>query len=199
MVRVAGTPLWVQVMPGEGRSAAATPAAAAKMTAAVLPHSRSAALGVSGVVFQLGGAAPASGRIRVRLDYSAFAQAYGGNYGTRLRLVELPACALTTPRRAGCRQETPLRSVQDVKADTVSAVVAPGARLAPGWCSRRPSTTGKDGGAAGAYPPTKLSPAGTWSEAGDSGAFTLLLPDHGPARAGRPGPVGDARLRLAGR
>ncbi len=100
MVRVAGTPLWVQAMPGEGRSASRPAAAAAKMTAAVLPHSRSAALGVSGVVFQLGRVAPASGRIRVRLDYSAFAQAYGGNYGPRLRLVKLPACALTTPRRA---------------------------------------------------------------------------------------------------
>jgi hypothetical protein len=31
------------------------------------------------------------------LDYAAFAGAYGGGYADRLKLVDVPACALTTP------------------------------------------------------------------------------------------------------
>ena len=58
---------------------------------------------------------PAAGRVRVGLDYASFAQAYGGNFGTRLQLVKLPACALTTPQVAACRRQTPLGSVQDYR------------------------------------------------------------------------------------
>jgi hypothetical protein len=36
-------------------------------------------------------------KLRVSLDYSSFNDVYGGNFGPRLRLVTLPACALTTP------------------------------------------------------------------------------------------------------
>ena len=58
--RVAGTPLWVQSVPGGGKGASQDAAHASVVTAAVLPHSRAAALGVSGVVLQLGGSAPAA-------------------------------------------------------------------------------------------------------------------------------------------
>ncbi len=51
--------------------------------------------------------------MRVGVDYSSFAQAYGGNYGSRLKLVELPACALTTPQVTACHRQTPLESAQD--------------------------------------------------------------------------------------
>ena len=54
------------------------------------------------------------------------------------------------------------------------------------------TTTGSEGGAAGEYPPTKLEPDGTWSEAGDSGAFTYSYPITAPVRARQPHPVGRA-------
>ncbi|MFD7603128.1 hypothetical protein ACFWAN_21860 [Streptomyces mirabilis] len=44
----------------------------------------------------------AAGLVRVTLDYSGFKNAYGGNFASRLRLVKLPACALTTPKAKGC-------------------------------------------------------------------------------------------------
>ena len=47
------------------------------------------------------------------------------------------------------------------------------------------------GGADGAYPPTKLEPDGTWSEGGDTGAFTYSYPITLPSARGSP-PVGDA-------
>ena len=46
--------------------------------------------------------------MRVDLDYRQFSQAIGGNYASRLRLAELPACALTMPQLAKCQIRTPL-------------------------------------------------------------------------------------------
>ena len=46
-----------------------------------------------------------SGSARIGLDYSSFAQVYGGDYGLGLRLVRLPDCVLTTPSVAACRVE----------------------------------------------------------------------------------------------
>ena len=186
MVRIAGTPLWVQSMGGvQATGAGQRVAAPSKVTATVLAHSRAAALGVSGLVFRLDAAEPAgpAGRVQVRLDYSSFAQAYGGNYGTRLRLAELPACALTTPKRVACRTQTPLRSIQNYQTDTVSAVL-PLAVRGRGPVIAATSTTGQEGGAAGAYPPGKVSPAGTWSEGGDSGSFDYSYPITVPSARG---------------
>ena len=46
------------------------------------------------------------------------------------------------------------------------------------------ATTGSEGGADGAYPPTKLEPDGTWSEGGDAGAFTYSYPITLPSARG---------------
>ena len=193
-----GTPVWVQPVSGGSKSVARDAASSSVVSAAVLPHAEAAGLGVSGVVLQMGGQAPGSGKIRVGLDYASFGQAYGGNFGTRLQLVELPACALTTPRVARCRVQTPVGSVQDYKHSTVSAVVtlagqAGGSAMsysggagaaAGGVVLAATSTTGNEGGAAGAYPPTKLLPDGTWSEGGDTGAFTYSYPLAVPSARG---------------
>ena len=173
-----------------GRGAGEDASSAGQVTATVLPHAKAAPLGVSGVVFQLGGAAPGSGDLRVGLDYRSFAQAYGGNYGTRLRLVELPACALTTPQVAACRRQAPLDSVQDYTGSTVSAQLSLGAAgsfstmsydaaaqvATAGVVLAATSESGEEGGPGGTYPATKLEADGTWSEGGDSGAFTYSYP-----------------------
>ncbi|MCL2584868.1 MAG: hypothetical protein FWE35_20680, partial [Streptosporangiales bacterium] len=47
------------------------------------------ALGIHGVVFSVGNAAGTGrSRLSVKLDYSAFRDAYGGDYASRLHLVE---------------------------------------------------------------------------------------------------------------
>jgi RHS repeat-associated protein len=193
--KVAGTPLWLQPVTAGPRTASEHAATgASQVTATVLPRATAAALGIPGVVFQVGGAPPAGAKVRVGLDYASFAQAYGGNYGTRLQLVSLPACALTTPQVPACRRQTALGSAQDYRASTVSAVVplpaAPaasamlyssassgtGQAASAGVLLAATSSTGQEGGAAGEYPPTPLAPSGTWSEGGDSGAFTYSYP-----------------------
>ncbi len=191
--RIAGTPVWVQAV-GDGGIEEGTYQGPSQVSATVLSHARAVALGVSAVVFKVGGGGPVAGSVRVGLDYGAFSQAYGGNYGSRLRLVALPACALTTPQVAACRSQTPLDSVQDYRASAVSAVVSlgtaqtatltsyttglPDATLTSSGAEVIGATdsTGQQGGEGGTYAASKLKPSGTWSEGGDSGAFTYTYP-----------------------
>jgi RHS repeat-associated protein len=190
--QVAGTPVWVQPVGGAHTTAASRPTPVA---VTMLSHARAAALGVSAVAFEVGSGAATSQRVRVGLDYSSFAQVYGGNYGSRIRLVALPACALTTPGVAACRRQTPLDSVQDYKTGTVSAVVnlggpqpatltsyvrgRAGAALTSSGGAQvigATDSTGQEGGEGGTYAATPLKPSGTWSEGGGSGAFTYSYP-----------------------
>ncbi len=63
---------------------------------------RPCAAGVRGVVFTVATApGSAGGQVRVSLAYSKFADLYGGGWASRLRLVQLPPCALTSPRAPG--------------------------------------------------------------------------------------------------
>ena len=115
----AGSPAWVQpVAPPHGQWRGPS-----RMGVSVQAQPVSRALGIPGVVWQVSGLSAGAGSVRAGLSYKAFAQAYGGNYGLRLTLAELPACALTTPQLASCRKQTPLRTVNDYRAGTVSAVL----------------------------------------------------------------------------
>jgi hypothetical protein len=64
---------------------------AGKARVEVLDRQVARRAGVEGLVFTIAPTGEAAnGRVGVQLDYSAFAQAFGGAYGTRLRLVQLP-------------------------------------------------------------------------------------------------------------
>jgi RHS repeat-associated protein len=93
------------------------------VTGSVASQTTAKDLGISGVVFDVAGSG-ASGKVRVGLNYSAFADAYGGDFGTRLQLYTLPACALTTPDVAACRVRTPVTgAVNDEAGKSLSGVV----------------------------------------------------------------------------
>lgn len=65
--------------------------------------------GASGFVFTVEGAEAGTAPdapVELEIDYSGFAQAYGGDYAQRLQVVALPGCVLESPRPAGC-QATP--------------------------------------------------------------------------------------------
>jgi|SRR5580658_3870793 hypothetical protein len=74
--------------------------ASAAVQVSLAPRRVARADGVSGLLFRVSGGA---GRLLVRLNYSKFARNYGGSWASRLRLVELPPCALITPGAPGCR------------------------------------------------------------------------------------------------
>lgn len=91
-------------------------------TVRILDRQAAQAAGVDGLLFSVTPQPGAVGdTVGVRVDDSAYAQAYGGAYAARLHLVTLPACALTTPTDAACTRQTPLRTANDTAAHTLTA------------------------------------------------------------------------------
>lgn len=156
----------------------------APLTVKVWSPSQSAAVGVSGAVVTLTGVgADTAG---VRIDPTAWSEAYGGGYAARLRLVRLPACADSTPQSPDCRQQS---TVSDSVADTsTGTMTAP--KQAPAAASRTTTSstvvmalTAGASGSNGSFAATSLSPSGSWSAGGSSGAFTWSYPITVPPTA----------------
>src|SRR5579884_405432 len=191
----AGTPVWGRaVQPSQGAYQGPS-----GMRVSVAAHGSALRAGVTGVLFSVTPSGVGRGPVRLGMDYGAFAQVYGGNYGSRLRLVELPACALTTPQVTACRTQTPLSSVNDPRDRSVSAQITLGeAALSHGSSAvsgAKPgvggmvfavnsSPSGGDGGGnAGTYGATSLKPSGSWSAGGSTGSFTYSYPITVPPAA----------------
>ena len=160
----------------------------------LLSHASATAAGVSGVIVALSPTGTSAGPLAVDLNYSSFRNAIGGDFGDRLRLVQLPSCALTTPQLAACRTQTPLASANDGSAGVVSAQVpmAAAARHTSNAASTNASqasnavvlaaVSGTSSGN-GDYTASSLSPSGTWNEGGAAGNFTWTYPIAVPAPA----------------
>lgn len=155
--------------------AALTSKAGSKVKVSTFDQAHSAKAGVTGLVFSVNDAGGAAGSpLSVRVDYREFANAYGGDYGSRLTLVRLPDCAATTPERTECRTGTPVHSTNNVKERAVTADVA----LPEGQKSSSAvfAVAAAPSGAGGSFGATNLSPAGQWSAGGSSGDFTYSIP-----------------------
>ncbi|WP_406215274.1 RHS repeat-associated core domain-containing protein [Streptomyces canus] len=123
-------------------------------------------------------AAETTDRVGVRVDTSGFRQAFGGDFESRLRLIARPACALTTPRAAGCEQSSPVKSRVDLTTHTLAAEVA-----------ADPDTVfvvaAAPNGETGSATATKLSSSSKWQVGLSSGDFSWSLPlPQVPAIAG---------------
>ncbi|MFI5896996.1 polymorphic toxin-type HINT domain-containing protein [Actinoplanes sp. NPDC051513] len=131
------------------------------------------------------------GKVGLEIDYRRFAQGYGGGYGSRLRLIQLPACALTTPDETSCRTGTPVAAVNDTARQTLTATVtlpAAGAgRLTGGEAMVLAAVSGSssDGGD---YKATSLSPSGTWQISLNTGDFSWSYSMPTPAVPGNLAP-----------
>ncbi|WP_436497276.1 RHS repeat-associated core domain-containing protein [Actinokineospora sp. HUAS TT18] len=125
------------------------------------------------LVVRLAPAAKADSRdaATVEVDYSALAEANGAEWASRLRLVSLPECALTTPDLREC-QGTPLPTTNNLAAGKLATESATAAGLYA-------ATTAAEG-PTGSYGVTPLAASATWSGGGSSGDFTwgydLTLP-----------------------
>ncbi|HCU50870.1 MAG TPA: hypothetical protein DGG94_13900, partial [Micromonosporaceae bacterium] len=189
-VKAGTSPVWVTPVAADGFDVLPNRSAATSLSKlAVQVHDRSAAqqVGVQGLVLQVGRAdgVRSSGRAAVSVDYSSFAQAGGGDWSSRLRLVQLPACALTTPQAAGCSTATPLESRNDTKSQTVTAV-APVAADGGGTVMMLSSAPSGDNGD---YTATSLSPASTWDVSPQTGAFSWSYPLRMVPGVGGPTPT----------
>ncbi|MFD3467853.1 RHS repeat-associated core domain-containing protein [Streptomyces sp. NPDC058682] len=192
-------PVAVHVAPGKAAEAPS------KVKVSVVGKDAARKAGVDGVLLSVGrsdGTAQ-SASAQVEVDYNSFRGAYGGDYVSRLRLVELPACALTTPERAECRTQKPLQTRNDTRAGKLSAQVtalgaaaqsaksagtsAKSAPAASGGATVLAATAG-DAGPTGDYKATSLQPSGSWSAGGSTGAFSWSYPVAMPSVPGGPAP-----------
>ncbi|MEU5096952.1 RHS repeat-associated core domain-containing protein [Streptomyces sp. NPDC020996] len=169
----------------------------------VLSRKATKEAGIKGVL--LTAAATDPGKAEVSVDYSAFASAYGGGWSGRLRLVQLPTCALTTPKKAACRVQTPLGSHNDISGQSVSAKVdlASNSTATSSPVSDSPVSTaassatvlaltaasGESASGSGNYSASPLSSSSTWEAGGSSGAFTWSYPLSTPPAAAGPSPT----------
>ncbi|GAA1311628.1 type IV secretion protein Rhs [Planotetraspora silvatica] len=145
----------------------------------------------------------AAARVSVRLDYSAIRDAFGGDYASRLHLVSLPACVLTTPEVDACRAQTPVTASANLVgedalvADVTLPKATPSAEVQAAQSQEAQGTAGVlvlaaaagDSGGAGTYAATSLNPAGKWGAGGNTGSFTYSYPVAVPPSVGGGAPA----------
>ncbi|MEV4134785.1 RHS repeat-associated core domain-containing protein [Dactylosporangium sp. NPDC049742] len=142
------------------------------------------------------------GAVRVALDYSGFRDAVGGDWSNRLRLVQLPECALENPDAPQC-QATALPTVNDPATGklttTVSLTSVAPAKTAAGASTMSAAAASGSAGAVvalasspqsstggGDYAATPLKATSSWSGGGQSGDFTWSYPIEVPTALGGP-------------
>ncbi|MFF6979569.1 polymorphic toxin-type HINT domain-containing protein [Streptomyces sp. NPDC008343] len=177
----------VNVRPSKSVRTAKTAASSAEAPEVrVLDRKATDKLGIDGLVFTVDGAG--SEKATTTVDYSSFADAYSGNWSSRLRLVRLPQCAVTTPEKAECRSTTPVASENDTAKETVTAqVTAPKTSRAKAarMVMALSAAAGSD---QGTYEATPLAASSTWSAGGSNGDFTWNYPLEAPPAPAGPAP-----------
>ncbi|MFF6980217.1 polymorphic toxin-type HINT domain-containing protein [Streptomyces sp. NPDC008343] len=174
--------------------------AADAVTVTVLDRKKAKAAGVDGVLLTVSG--NDKGAARLAVDYRNFGVG-GADYAGRLRLVQLPTCALTTPHKRDCRTQKELTSVNNRRAARVTGDIAvPGTTFTPSSKADRPAAeeTAKTrgttvlalapgtGSGLGNYKATPLAASSTWQAGGSSGSFSWSYPLTVPAPAAGPEP-----------
>jgi len=190
LVRVGGLPVLAARANG--------PAGAGLTGARVRVFGRAAVarLGLTGLLFTVSSEGAGGGLASVGVSYSRFANAVGGDFADRLHLVELPACALTDPRAARCRAETPVDTAISGRRQLLSGSVWLGSARGAGTAGAGPrlvvpsagpmavlAAVSGASGTNGDFTVSSLSPQGTWAGGGSSGDFTWTYPIAAPPPA----------------
>ncbi|MEU8347316.1 polymorphic toxin-type HINT domain-containing protein [Spirillospora sp. NPDC048832] len=179
----------VEILGPGGSPAARTAPPAERVRVQVLDRQAARTAGVDGLAFTVARTdAAAPGRVKLRLDYSAFAQAFGGAYGPRLRLMQMPACALTTPDQPQCRTPKPVPADNNGVRKTLTAEVEAAPAATSG--SQAAAEAGQNGtllvaaaafdSSQGDYKATSLEASATWRGGGSTGDFTWSYPMRVP-------------------
>ncbi|MCX4468532.1 polymorphic toxin-type HINT domain-containing protein [Streptomyces albidoflavus] len=164
-VKAKGLPLRLNTA-GEQTSKTAT---GGSFEARVLSRSAAQKAGVDGVLFTVEASDDNSeGTVGASLDYSSFAEAYGGGYGARLTLVELPACALEASGKSDCPAPTPVQTQNDTETRTLTA---PAVTVRAGTPTIL-AAVADDEGETGDYKATPLAASSTWSTNLNTGDFS---------------------------
>lgn len=163
-----------------------TEQAAGSVSVHVYGHSTATKAGIPGTLIALHPDKTTGEAWHLSLPYASFTDAYGGSYGSRLHLVQLPQCALTTPQLAKCRKQTPLPSHNDPAAQTVTASLPASALSA-----KTPmllAATADSSGPSGDFSASPLGPSATWEAGGSTGDFNWNYPLRVPPATAGPAP-----------
>jgi RHS repeat-associated protein len=206
-VKAHNLPVWLApAKTGKHAKTAAKATVPQTVDVRVASHKAALRAGANGMLLTLTPTPGTTGKVDVVIDYAQLARAYGGGYGSRLQLVQLPSCVLTTPQAAACQKRTPVPFTNRVGANQLTATVtlsgAPPtvsstspttegglhgqlARVTPiSTTSTSSSTTlavtSSTSGSQGDYSATSLNPAGAW-QTSPSGAFTYSYPIDVPS------------------
>ncbi|MFI6645726.1 polymorphic toxin-type HINT domain-containing protein [Streptomyces sp. NPDC050504] len=172
--RIGDLPIAVSPTAAERRTAAAAPPGRVKVASLGAGPARrwgSAALLTVERTDRARQAAP----VKLSLDYSAFKEAAGGGYGSRLALIELPACAASrAPGGKTCdaaAKRIPFQN--DPRTHTLTAEVS---AAAAGSAPAVYAVAAGDASSKGDYKATTLAPSASWSVANSSGGFSWDYP-----------------------
>ncbi len=209
-VKAHNLPVWLApAKTGKHARTAATAALPQAVDVRVASHKAALRAGANGMLLTLTPTPGTTGKVGVVIDYAQLARAYGGGYASRLELVRLPACVLTTPQVTACQKRTPVRFTNRVGANQLTATVtlsgsasSPPARrtvhrdglgsqlayVAPVSTTTADSSTtlavtSSTSGSQGDYTATSLNPEGAWKSS-PTGSFTYSYPIDVPAAIG---------------
>lgn len=174
--RAGSLPVRVGAATEQPRGAAERPS---KLHVTVSGRSAATKAGVDGLIVSIGRAdgVDRPGPAKVEIDYGSFKGAYGGDWASRLRLVQLPACALTTPDQAACQAATAVKTTNDTETSTLTAQVTVAAQSSGATVLAAEAGAS---GSSGTYKATSLQPSGSWSAGDSTGAFTSSYPMAAP-------------------
>ncbi|MFE1556091.1 RHS repeat-associated core domain-containing protein [Streptomyces sp. NPDC058734] len=180
--RAGASPVWVT-------SAEKAVPASARASVRLTDRAAAERAGVQGLLLAVRPTADQAGAtpVKVSVDVSSIAGAFSGDWLSRARLVQLPACAMSDPERAECRTQTPLPTANDrdrpgllsteVALDGGAGAKPEGQRSAAATGGATVlAATAAPGGPAGTYTATSLAPSGTWSSGGNTGGFSWSYP-----------------------
>ncbi|MGW4164701.1 polymorphic toxin-type HINT domain-containing protein [Streptomyces sp. NPDC004788] len=178
------------------------PAGPASVSVTVSGPAAGKAAGAFGNLITVRGASPATdaGRaVRVELDINTLQGT--GSWRDRARLVRMPACALTTPAKAGCRTRTPVPSTLDPRTGKLTAdITLPATTQTASTGTQRSFATSSTStamvlsaepatsGSGGSFAATPLSPSASWSAGSNAGNFTYSYTFSMPTAIGGAAP-----------
>ncbi|HEX8631941.1 MAG TPA: hypothetical protein VF755_27595, partial [Catenuloplanes sp.] len=191
-VQIGGLVVAPDPVPAAKRGARAAAEPDAKVRVEVLDPALSERAGVDGPLLRLSRADGGTGAVsaRLKVGFADYGNAYGADFGSRLRVVELPACVADTPDDETCVEPEDVETDVDTVARTATATFEVPA--APAAAARRSSLAAAGGGGAvfglaggaessqGSFAATKLPPSSTWSVNESAGGLNWSYPTRVP-------------------
>ncbi len=158
----------------------------------VADASAAAAAGVDGVLFEVESAAELDVPVQVSVDYSAYADAFGGDWASRLQLVPVPGCDLDADGECASRGPGPATGARDTGTAPVSSVNDQEQQVVSATFDSAEAGTfalmAAESGPGGDWSASPLAPSATWDVSARTGNFTWSYPFRTPPAGSYPAP-----------